>query len=173
MRHTMKLINLSRLAITALATMVIFGCGGGGGSGSSSGPVVPKAVITVGLAGTLAPGQLIGGVDFILNLPAGVTAQADGTGETVAGVVVPSGVAVGALPVGKYTASPVPANVRAILIKTAGFTTGNFVTINLDYTGSDPNVSGFSTSGLSVFDAASTTTAISGLTTTLALQIVK
>lgn len=169
----MKLRILSRLAVTVLAALTLFGCGGGGGGSST--PSGPKAIVTIGLQGTLAAGQKIGTVDVVLNLPAGVTAQADATGETLSGVVVPSGVAAGStLSIGKYTAAVAPAvgTVRVAVVNIAGFTTGNFVTLNLDYTGSGPNLADFSTASLSVTDAANTSTQITGLTTTLALQVI-
>jgi hypothetical protein len=172
----MKSRILSWLAMSVFSALVLFGCGGGGGGGSSTPqpPAGTNIIATIGLTGTLNAGQSIGGVDVVLNLPAGVSAVADGTGETAAGVVVPVGGAAGSLPVGKYTAAAGgnPGTVRVVLVKTAGFSTGDFVTINLAYTaGSKPNQNDFSTGALSVIDASNSSTAITGLTTTLNAQI--
>jgi len=170
----MKLKNLSKMVITAVATMVIFGCGGGGGgSNSPSAPVVPKAVVTVGLTGVLNPEQFIGSVVFVLNLPAGVTAQTKPApalaGEIADTVLALTGTAVGGTASGNYTAAS--GSIEIIIVKVAGFSTGNFVTLNLDYTGADPVSSGFSITGLTAFDAGNVS--ITTLTPGLTLQVIK
>ena len=159
------------MVITAVATMVIFGCGGGGGgSNSPSAPVVPKAVVTVGLTGVLNPEQFIGSVVFVLNLPAGVTAQTKPApalaGEIADTVLVLTG---GGTASGNYTAAS--GSIEIIIVKVAGFSTGNFVTLNLDYTGADPVSSGFSITGLTAFDAGNVS--ITTLTPGLTLQVIK
>jgi hypothetical protein len=165
----MILRMLSRFSLVVFSMLALFGCGGGGGGGG--GTSTPQAVVTLGLQGTLPPGTSIGGVDVVVNLPAGVTAQADATGETLPAVAVPSGNAAGALLACKFTAAaaPAPGTLRIALVIPIGFTTGDLVTLNLDFSGAAPAVTGFGATGLKVIDTNGAQ--INGLTASLALQI--
>jgi hypothetical protein len=164
---------VSALAVLSFFLLIAGGCGGGG-KGTAAQPAAPPvttAVVTLNTKGTLPPGSTIGGIDVVLNLPPGVTAKADKTGATQAGVVVPSGVAQGAISVAKFTPGEGAAagQVRIAIIKTDGFGAGEFVRVKLDVNGSPPRESDFSTAGLSVTDINGAT--ISGLTATPSLQI--
>jgi hypothetical protein len=121
--------------------------------------------------GTLPAGTLIGGVDVIMNLPAGVTAKADAAGATEAGICNASGLAGGGTTVAKFTATAgaAPGQLRMAVIKAEGFNVGEFVTANLDFTGDAPAASGFTVATLSVTDINGNT--ISGMTVAPAVQI--
>ena len=159
---------LAGLAVLSAMVLTICGCAGVG-KGVPAQPSV--AVLTLSTQGSLAPGSSIGGVDVTVNLPTGVTAKADRTSATMEGVVVASGGAQGAPSAAKFTPAEgtAPARVRLVLVKPAGFGTGEFATLNLDISGAPPRPPDFSTSGLSVSDVNGT--AITGLTAALSLQL--
>lgn len=171
----MKIRSFIKSALTACTVLAVFGCGGDGGGGTSSTtpetPGAPTAVLKLSTQGTLPAGTLIGGVDVTMNLPEGVTARADSAGATEAGVVAASGDAQGGTAVAKYTdaSGSTPGQVRAAVVKAQGFTTGEFVTINCDFTGTAPTAAGFTVAALSVTDVNGV--AITGLSVTPAVQI--
>lgn len=165
---------LSKLAIVSFTLLTIFGCGGGGGGGGGAPspgdgttPTGPQAVVTLSTQGTLPAGTTIGGVDCTVQLPALVTCKSDATGLTDPSATVASGQAQGGTLVGNFTAAS--GKVRIAVIKTSGFGIGEFATLNLDITGSTPNASDFSVSGLSVVDFNSGQI-INGLTATTTVQ---
>lgn len=111
----------------ALAALIftVPGCGGGGG-GSAPGPPAPVDRVVIKSVG--APATLYG-VEFTLQLPAGVTLATDGAGALAAGVLVASGGAAGAAPVVNYRAGSVPQTVVVSLTKDTGFPVGEFLTL--------------------------------------------
>ena len=176
----MNIRSLLKLAVAACTVLTIFGCGGGGGGTTASNggggggggggvtPPTPAAVLTLSIAGQLPAGTSIGGVDVTMNLPAGVTCKADADGTAQAGTVTASGVAANGTPVAKFTAPS--GQLRIAVIKAQGFTTGEFATANLDFTGTAPAASGFTVVGAPVVSDLNGNP-ITGLTVTSALQI--
>jgi hypothetical protein len=160
--------KLVGLAVLLAAVLTICGCAGVG-KGVPAQPAV--AVLILSTQGSLPPGSAIGGIDVTVNLPPGVTAKADKTGATMENVVVASGGAQGAPSAAKFTPAEgaAPARVRLVLVKPAGFGSGEFATLNLDIIGAPPRSSDFSTTGMSVSDTNGT--AITGLTAALSLQL--
>jgi hypothetical protein len=162
---------LAGLALLSVSVLTVCGCAGAG-KGVTAQPAAPTtAVVTLSTQGALPSGTVIGGIDVTLNLPPGVTAKADKSGATAAGVVVASGGAEGAPLVAKYTptAGTAPGQVRMVVVKPVGFATGEFATMNLDISGAPPRVNDFSTTALRVTDVNGVS--ITNLTATLALQV--
>lgn len=166
----MKARNLIGL-ITCVAVAVLSGCGG------RALPARPAtqptaAVLKLSTRGALPSGDSIAAIDVTVSLPAGVTVKADGTGQTLAGTVVPSGVAAGSTAVASFTPASGgnPARTRIVMINVTGFGTGEFATVNCDIAaGNPPKATDF---GLTGFAAASLTgTPLSGLTPALAADI--
>ena len=137
--------------VTALA---LAGCGSGGGESSSA--AATQAVITLSTQGTPST-QPISGVQVTLTLPDGVTVAADQSGNTVSGVVKSSGTATGAvLTQGIYTpaTSTTPGTVQVYLVKTDGFSVGDFATVTCNIAnGSSPSSSSFSLADFTSFNA--------------------
>jgi hypothetical protein len=156
------------LAILSAMVLTVCGCAGVG-KGVPAQPAT--AVLTLSTQGSLPPGSAIGGINVTVTLPPGVTAKADKVGATMENVVVASGVAQGALSAAKFTPAEgaAPGRVGLALVKTEGFGTGEFATLNLDITGAPPRPTDFSTAGMGVSDTNGT--AITGLTATLSLQL--
>ena len=166
--------KLAGLAVLSAMVLTICGCAGvdKGVPAQPAVAVLPTvAVLTLSTQGSLPPGTAIGGIDVTVNLPPGVTAKADKTSATMEGIVVASGGAQGAPSAAKFTPAEgsAPSRVRLVLVKPAGFGTGEFATLNLDISGAPPRPADFSTSGLSVSDTNGT--AINGLTAALSLQL--
>lgn len=167
-------MNMRRLIglVIYLALAVLSGCGGGDGSTTASSnpnpPVATQptaATLKLSTQGTLPTGAAIGALDVTVNLPEGVTVKADGTGQTVAGVMAPSAGAAGSLGVATFTpaAGGNPAKTRIVLINASGVGTGEFATVNCDIAaGSSPKASDFSLAGFSVGDVNGTP--IAGMT---------
>ncbi len=139
--------NLWIMAIVLIATTALSGCGGGGGGAPSPPPATPtRAVLKLSTTGT---GTQIGGLDVIVQLPAGVTVKSTNAPETDAGVVVASGQAASnSLVTSTYTPASggAPAFVRVGLVNgnTNGFDIGEFVTINCDLAnGTAPSAADF------------------------------
>lgn len=115
----MKLVASMLLLLSSIS--LLSGCGGG----ASSGPETPSAKVVVSTAGTASA---LYGVQFTLQLPAGVTLAADG-GTLPPGVMVPSGGAVGGSVAAYYDAAAVPQTVTVSVTKgTPGFPVGECVT---------------------------------------------
>ena len=122
--------------------------------------IAPLAAPTSGLLKLASSGNAttIGALDVTVNFPAGVMVKADtATGEVTPGVVtISGGAAVGAnkLASAKFTPGS-PPQLHVILINTAGFGAGEFVTIKFDLAagGSFPaNKEAFSVAGLAAKD---------------------
>ena len=178
----MKTRLLSGLTILSVIVVALSGCAGTGKGApaqlSTPGestelakPGASTAVVTLGTNGTLPVGKSIGGIDVTLNLPPGVTVKADKTTETLPGVVVSSGAAQGAPSVAKFTpaAGNAPAQVRLVLLKLSGFSTGEFATLNLDIDGPVPTIADFSTTKVTITDINGTS--MNGLTTTVSFKV--
>jgi hypothetical protein len=159
---------LAGFAVLSAMVLTICGCTGVG-KGVQTQPAT--AVLTLGTQGSLPPGSAIGGINVTVNLPPGVTAKADKVGATLEGVVVASGGAHGALSAAKFTPAvgAAPARLGLALVKTEGFGTGEFATLNLDITGALPHLTDFSMAAMSVSDINGA--AITGLTAALSLQL--
>jgi hypothetical protein len=154
------------LPLTAL--LALLGCGGGsGGGGAAQGA---GATLRPSLQGTLASGAQVGSLDLTLTLPAGVTVKADANGQALDGVVAPAGSAAGALAAAAYTPADAthPARLRIMVIKAAGFGTGEFASIKCDLAGVPaPAAGAIGLSGLAVTDLDSVP--IGGLTAGVAV----
>jgi hypothetical protein len=170
----MKKTLLFGLMVSLLAVFTLAGC-----KDKTDDPAVhTTATVKIMATGTLATGVMIGGIDVMLTLPAGVSvkATADLTNPAVmvtdAGVVAASGVAVGANTLATATYNATPSGVVSIhLANDTGFATGEIVTVICDIAaGSFPTASGFSLSGFNAVDLNGAT--ITGLVTgyTAALQ---
>jgi hypothetical protein len=157
-RKNMNKKALAILLISFLAIALTIGCGGGGDLWSPS-----KAVLkirTVGVASTLP----LGGAQVTLQMPAGVSVQTmPNSTQTGTNVIVASGTATPAdLVFGVYSAG----TVSFAIIKVAGFSVGEFATVNCDLAGDVvPSVSSFSVLYQAVSDSAGNL--ITGLTTSI------
>ncbi len=113
--------------IGLLACLVaLWGCHGGKNQTPTT------AVLTLSTTGSAAA-QSIHGVELTIMLPAGATISADSAGKPNDGVLAASGAAAGGsvAVAGHYTAatSSSPGAVTLVLVKTAGFDTGEFATV--------------------------------------------
>lgn len=154
--------------IIYLATAVLSGCGGGDSAVSPTtqqGAQPTAATLKLSTQGVLPTGASIGAVDVVVNLPAGVTVKADGSGQVQAGAMEPSAVAVGSTAIATFTPTSggSPAKTRVVLINAAGFGTGEFATVNCDIAaGSSPKAADFTLTGFSAANVDGTT--LTGLT---------
>lgn len=169
----MKRRTAGLLMVVALSIMGV-ACGGGGSSsnnGNDGGSVTlpTSAVIKVSVKGS-SSSNFIGAIQATLHLPAGVSVKASQNApQTDASVVAASGVASGAdLVMGMYSAAS--GTVSVFVMKTTGFPSGEFATVNCDIaSGKLPSASGFS---ISDFDARDLNgSIISGLTLTWTASI--
>ncbi len=108
------------------------------GAGVTPLPVPTGALLKMKLDG-VGPGSttVIGALDVTLNFPKGVSVLADAvTGQTADGVVTPSGGGAGngSVSFAKFTTASgaAPAQLHITMVNTAGFGTGEFVTIRVD-----------------------------------------
>jgi len=114
-------------------------------------------VLVLSIGGTPPSGTMIGGIDATVNLPAGVSVQADpATGMVTSPVLMPSGQwEVGSIALAEYepAAGAIPGTVRVGLINAAGFAAGEFARLTCEVVeGSSPNASSFPIGGLVVTD---------------------
>jgi hypothetical protein len=168
----MKLIQGAACVLLAVILLAIFGCATADKTVSGQPTSAATTVqVTVTLQGMVPAGISINTVDLTLNLPPGVTAKAAPSGLTADGVVVPSGVAQGALAAARFipAAGPQPAQIRLALVRVAGFGPGEIATFHLDLNGHVLQPGEFSVAGLKVTDARGAT--ISGLDATLGLLV--
>lgn len=123
------MFKILRIALNCLClTLLLSACGGGGGSSSSPTPtpsVPTRAIIKVSTA-NVPTGTLVGGVQFSIVLPAGVTPSVL-SGNDANGSVVASGNAAN----GTLAASSYDATTRTLTpgIVNVGFASGEFMTI--------------------------------------------
>ncbi len=167
----------SILLFAVLLLFILAGCGGGGSSSAPPAPTQPTtARLTLSTQGTLPTGSLIGGIDIIVNLPAGVTVRTETASSTVnSTVLVASGQgASGSLVLGNYTAATAtaPGMVRILLVNAAGFGVGEYATLTCDIAaGTTPRSADFSLTGFTPIEASSGTPAITTLTPTFTAEI--
>jgi len=171
-------IGLSGMMLLAMIVVLVGGCSSGGSTGNGGGTQKPAAAavtatVKIAAAGTLPTNSTIGGVDLALTLPAGVTVKASPGSLSAlvpdAGIVTASGAAAANSRVyAVYTAGAgaAPGTVRILLANTAGFSTGEFVTVKCDIaSGSTPTTADFSASGIKFVDGNGKL--VDGLTTTV------
>jgi hypothetical protein len=129
----------------------LYGCGGNNEKPAAYLPT--KATLTLFSSGT---NTTIHGIDATITLPAGVTVKSTlNPPETDAGVVSPSGSAIGSLTTGVYTAATgtYPGSVRVLIANGSGFSTGEFAKVACTIAlGSWPDAGDFSISGFAVSD---------------------
>ncbi len=130
------IISLFFLAATGLS-----GCSRGGSGQAADSPPLSAAVAASGELKLATAGMpnTIAGIDLTVNLPAGVSVNADpATGEVASGVVTISGAAAGAnnLAAAKYVPATdkAPAQLHIAMLNSAGFPLGEFVSIKFDQT---------------------------------------
>jgi hypothetical protein len=128
------------LAAVLISSLLLSGCSGGGKEAAVTQPQAAAATFTggqlkLGAAGTAT--DLIAGMDLLVNLPAGVTVDANpASGEAASGAVAISGAAAGSnsLVVAKYApaAADTPAKLHIVVINAAGFSPGEFATVKFN-----------------------------------------
>jgi hypothetical protein len=168
----MKRIDRVAFVLLAIAILTVCGCATTEKTVSKQPASAPSTVaVTVALQGAVPPEVSINTVDLTLNLPPGVTAKAAPSGLTADGVVVPSGVAQGALSAARFipAVGTQQAQIRVVLVRVAGFGPGEIATFHLDLNGHVLQPGEFSIAGLRVTDAHGAT--ISGLNATLGLLV--
>jgi len=159
--------TMLRYLLPALLSLVLAGCGSGGGNGTA---VPTRAVVRLS---TLATGSTptIGGISVSLNLPSGVSLKVreDGSGQTADGVVVKSGAAdsPNSTLIAKYSAAS--GTVSILIVKSDGFSAGEFATVTCDLAATAALSGDFSTSAFSAFDL--TGTEIRGLEIAQAIEL--
>ena len=146
----MKKIALSSLLIFTLCLTMLSACGGGGGGGTPPPPQPTSAVLTLSTAvtGTIPADTIIAGYDVTIDLPTGVTVKSSMPPQADASVVTPSGTAVGAGVLAKYTpatgSSPGKLHIMIASTQDSGFTAGEFSKVNVDIaSGSHPKATDF------------------------------
>lgn len=134
----------SMLLLTAIliSAALLSGCSKGGGSQAADSPPLSATVsATVAASGELKLGavgaatNLIAGMDLRVNLPAGVTVDADpATGDASTAVTISGAAVDNGLLAAKYApaSGTAPATVHIIVINAAGFHPGEFATIRFN-----------------------------------------
>src|SRR6185369_7278222 len=128
------------LAAALISSLLLGGCSGGGKEAAVTQPLATAAKFTGGLLKLGAVGtttDLIAGMDLWVNLPAGVTVDADpSSGEAATGAVTSSGAAGGSnsLVAAKYApaAAGTPAMLHIVVANAAGLNPGEFVTVRFN-----------------------------------------
>jgi hypothetical protein len=170
----MKKNTLSGLLILilALALFTLSGCLGD----NNTEDTIPPPQSTTATVKILSAGTgTIYGIDVALVLPAGVTVKATSDGNkmvTNTGVVAASGMAAGANAIATYTAAAgaTAGKVTILVANSAGFTAGEFVTVNCDIAaGSVPTAADFSLEGFAPVNGNGAP--ITGLTVALTADI--
>lgn len=128
------------LAAALMCTLLLCGCSGGGGGATVTAPpgstAATSGLLKVGTVGGTTT-DLIAGMDLQVNLPAGVTVDADpSSGETTTGAVTLSGAAAGgnSLVVAKYApaAAGTSATLHIAVLNASGLHPGEFVTVRFN-----------------------------------------
>lgn len=122
-----RLVKLPSAAALLLSfVLLLAGCGGGGGESAPPLVATPANSLVISTAGSASA---LYGVQFTLQLPAGVTLATQG-GALAAGVIAPSGGAVGATVTTNYDPAVAPQTVKVSLVKPLpGFPVGPFMTV--------------------------------------------
>ncbi len=150
----MKNTKIAAFIIFVVTALCMAGCGSGGGGGTTASATPTQAVITLSTQGTPSP-QPITSAQVTLTLPAGVTVAADQNGNTSNGVVQASGSATGAVMAqGIYTpaTSTAPGTVQVFIVKSGGFSAGEFATVTCNFTGATPSATSFSLSNFAAYN---------------------
>jgi hypothetical protein len=143
---------MAAFLVFIVTALCMAGCGSGGGGTTAAAPT--QAIITLSTQGTpsLTP---LNSAQVILTLPAGVTVAADQNGNTSNGVVKASGTATGAEIVsGNYTpaTSTTQGTVKVFVVKSAGFSAGEFATVTCNFTGATPSATSFNATDLTAYN---------------------
>lgn len=157
--------------------ILVAACGGGGGESNPSPTPSQSKTLTIKLATSGTPSSQLAGIGVTLLLPDGVTPQLANDGSVTTGVVTISGVAA---PGGILTPVYTPAsgnNKGTIKVAVAaqtpsGFGAGEFATVSLQFTSTNPIASDFTLSEFSPIDvkgnqASGLTVAVSSVTASL------
>lgn len=150
-----RMVKLAASAALLLSFVSLpAGCGGGGGESAPLQIATPANSLVISTAG---PTSALYGVQFTLQLPAQVTLATQG-GTLAAGVIAPSGGAVGAALTTTYDPVAAPQTVNVSLIKgPPGFPVGPFMTvIPVLPQGRTLSAAGFAISGFRAYDNLST-----------------
>lgn len=164
----MKKTTLSELLMMLLILVSLSACGGGGGGGVGIAPPAQptQAVLTLSTAGT----GTIAGIQATVTLPAGVSVMASPSPANASvlvtddGVVSALGSATGADEVlATYVTFTTSSQVKISVIKTIGFTTGDFAVVNCNIAaGHNPAATHFTITDLQAVDQSGA--AMNGLT---------
>lgn len=142
----MRLLMIG-LILTALV-LCVAGCGGGNTS--------PVAGSRQAVSKVLLPAdQTVGGIQFTLNIPYGVTAQTDSSGNVTSSAADLVGASGNYQIIRSYTPATPSANggLTIAILEPAGFTAGQYIAISLDITpGVTPNAADFTLSNLVLSD---------------------
>lgn len=151
----MKKKPVSGYFAVLIAVVTILGCG----SKSEPEPQPTRAVLTLSTSGQLPAGTKIGGVEVTVHVPAGVTVKAASDSANPAvmvadpGVVLAMGASTGAETALCSFAATAANAIQVYVIKSSGFLTGDFATVNADIAnGFRPAAGEFSLSDLIVVD---------------------
>jgi large repetitive protein len=169
--HIMPQSTACLLAAALISTVLLCGCSGGGKDAKSTplaSVTITNGLLKLGAVGTTT--DLIAGMDLQVNLPAGVTVDADpGSGEAATGAVTISGAAAAgsnSMVVAKFApaAAGAPAMLHIVVLNTAGLHPGEFVTVrfNLAAGASFPALNAFTIASFSAKGLDSST--LSGIT---------
>src|SRR5512143_432320 len=128
------------ISIFVLAATALSGCSSGGSGQEADSPPLTATVAASGELKLATAGMpnTIAGIDLTVNLPAGVSVNADpATGEVVSGVVTISGAAAAGgnnLAAARYVPATdrAPAQLHIAMLNLAGFPLGEFVTIKYE-----------------------------------------
>ena len=142
--------------LLALLVATALGCGGGGGGGGGTTPPAnpTKATLTFSIP-SLPAGTQVGGVQFVINLPTGVSpaifSSCTTSGCDASGSITLTGGGVNLLSATNYISAANTATFAGAT--TTGFGTGNFLTMNcVIASGTTVTASSFSISNIQVFD---------------------
>jgi len=128
-----------------------------------------KATLTLSIP-SLPASTLAGGVQFIINLPPGVSPAALSGTNDASGSVTLAGGAGGSLSAANYTPSATSPQISIGIVNTTGFGSGNFAVVNcVIASGTTVSTSDFSLSSIQVYDTNGTL--IPSATVSIAVQL--
>ena len=161
--------------LLALLVATALGCGGGGGGGGGTTPPAnpTKATLTFSIP-SLPAGTQVGGVQFTVNLPPGVSpAVLSGANDASGSVSLTGGAAAaGNLSFANFTPSAASPQISIVVAAPSGFGTGNFAVVNCVIApGTTVSTSGFSLSNIKVVDTNGTSIPSASATVSIAVQL--
>ncbi len=174
-----------QILFLTIITMSLAGCGGGSGDTTPQGSAVssragidtataPRSLnLAVNIEGSLAAGNLVGGVDVTIALPAGVTVTTNSAnGEVSADAITfpVQGRSGSRMALARFlpAAAAMPALVRIAFINTSGINTGECLTLKLNVQGESlPTASAFAVNSATIVNLRGET--LTGLAPTLQL----